>query len=374
MTSACALASAGDPFQDPHTSSRPLPLSSEAAFYRRYAWCLDPHLKIGNARQRLADEISKLTLDLCDWQTAEVATNIYLLAGALLNCVDEYLRGPGLKLPKRLTGHRLGRLATRILDNVAGASPPERHLVRQWRYRMLSALDQYLPCLLFPNLPSSERLFASARGLASLARSGLPSALEAQSIGIPSPFRRLDLTHHDVLALGKQLIASFPDRSRSILLIGVRTSGSFFAPLIRCFLQDQGYQSVAFVTVQPDKAPGRQESADLKRYARQSYTGVIVDDAPHSGGAVLRALDLTQSAGFTRDKSSPSSRSTPPAEIALVHSPTHSSYRCPRNDGTNPNSWISSLCAPVWWSIIAARGFLSSKSRIAPAQTNSRRA
>ena len=60
MTSACALASAGDPFQDPHTSSRPLPLSSEAAFYRRYAWCLDPHLKIGNARQRLADEISKL--------------------------------------------------------------------------------------------------------------------------------------------------------------------------------------------------------------------------------------------------------------------------------------------------------------------------
>ena len=333
MQSARALASAGDPFHDSHASSRPLPLSSETAFYSRYTWCLDPHLKIGNARHRLADEVSNLNLDLCDWQIREVATNIYLLAGALLNCVDEYLRGPGLKVPKRLTDHRLGRLATRILDGAADASQLKRHLVRQWRYRLLSALDEYLPCLLFPNLPSSNRLYASAGGLASLARSGLPSALEAQLIGIPSPFRRLDLTHHDTIALGRQLIARFPDRSRSILLIGLRTSGSFFAPLIRCFLQNQGYQSVAFVTVQPDKGPGRQESADLKRYARQSYTGVIVDDAPHSGGAVLRAVDLTRSAGFARDRI-----------IALV--PLHPAHR--NCFGALTDTLVVSLPAERW--------------------------
>jgi hydroxymethylpyrimidine pyrophosphatase-like HAD family hydrolase len=302
MTSARAIASTGDLFEDTCDSSRALPPLSESAFYGRYAWCLDPHLKIEDARQRLADEIGKLTLDLYDWQTSEVATNIYLFAGALLNCVDEYLRGPGLKLPKRLAAHRLGRLGTRILDDAAAAAQPKRHVVRQWRHRLLSALDQYLPCLLFPDLPNCDQLYASAEGLASLARSRLPSALEAQFIGVPSPFRRLDLTHHDIISLGRQLVESFPDRSHSILLIGLRTSGSFFAPLIRCFLQDQGYRSAAVVTIQPDKGPGRQESAGLKRYARENYIGVIVDDPPHSGGAVLRAVGFARRAGFPHDR------------------------------------------------------------------------
>ena len=46
------------------------------------------------------------------WGTAvpdEVVTNVYLLSCGLLNCVDEYLRGPGLRLPWRLAEMRVGR-------------------------------------------------------------------------------------------------------------------------------------------------------------------------------------------------------------------------------------------------------------------------
>jgi hydroxymethylpyrimidine pyrophosphatase-like HAD family hydrolase len=283
-------------------SLQPLRLSSEVAFYSRYGWCLDPHLEVRDAKSRLSVEIDRLGLDLAEWQLSEVATNIYLLTGALLNCVDEYLRGPAIKLPKRLARRNLGRLADRLLNDATAVAQPGRRLVRRWRHSLLLALDQFLPCLLSPNMVKCPRQCVPVEELKLLAQSALPSALELQSIGVPSPFRRLDLSHHDVIALGGRLIGRFPDRTCSFLLIGLRTSGSFFAPLIRCLLQDQGYQHVVVMTIQPDKGPGRQENADLRQYAQRGYIGVIVDDPPHSGGAVLKAVDFAQSAGFASDR------------------------------------------------------------------------
>ena len=50
-----------------------------------------------------------------------------------------------------------------------------------------------------------------------------------------------DLTHVDVLALGKSYVSRFPDRSQAILLVGLRTSGSYFAPLLRALFEAEGY-------------------------------------------------------------------------------------------------------------------------------------
>jgi hydroxymethylpyrimidine pyrophosphatase-like HAD family hydrolase len=82
------------------------------------------------------------------------------------------------------------------------------------------------------------------------------------------------------------------------LLVGLRTSGSYFAPLLRAFLVTKGYSNVAFATMQPDKGPGRREHQDLRRRARMGYIAVILDDPPHSGGAVLRALEIVRKTGF----------------------------------------------------------------------------
>ena len=74
-------------------------------------------------------------------------------------------------------------------------------------------------------------LAKSGSRLAMLLQPPLPPDLQAEPIGIPSAFRRLDLTHFDVLALGQNFVTRFPDRFQPILLLGLRTAGSY---LLRC--------------------------------------------------------------------------------------------------------------------------------------------
>src|SRR6516165_3653228 len=141
-------------------------------------------------------------------------------------------------------------------------------------------------------------LAESGKRLAALLSTPLPSDLQAERIGIPSPFRRLDLTHVDVLALGKCYVRRFPDRSQAILLVGLRTSGSYFAPLLRALFEAEGYARVSFLTLVPGKGAGRSEAKALKHYAKQGYTALIVDDPPHTGGTIFTAFEIARRAGF----------------------------------------------------------------------------
>jgi hydroxymethylpyrimidine pyrophosphatase-like HAD family hydrolase len=106
------------------------------------------------------------------------------------------------------------------------------------------------------------------------------------------------LTHFDFLPLGQRLARRCPDRSQPILLLGLRTSGSYFAPLLRAFLKAEGYAAVASLTVRPEKGPGRQERDALKRYAVRGYTVAILDDPPHTAGTIFLAFDMCCRAGF----------------------------------------------------------------------------
>ena len=75
-------------------------LPAELEFYQSYDWCLNPHLTVSEAIHHLGEEVDKLSIVPNGWQTDEVATNIFLLSCGLLNCIDEYLRGPTLRLPE----------------------------------------------------------------------------------------------------------------------------------------------------------------------------------------------------------------------------------------------------------------------------------
>jgi hydroxymethylpyrimidine pyrophosphatase-like HAD family hydrolase len=138
--------------------------------------------------------------------------------------------------------------------------------------------------------------------LAALLEWPLPPDLLTERIGVPTPFRRLDLTHFDVLAVGRRFAALYPDRSQAILLLGLRTSGSYFAPLLRVLLKAEGYQTVASITVQPDKGPGSRERGVLRRCARQGFTVLIVDDPPYTAGTILLALEMARRVGFAPDR------------------------------------------------------------------------
>jgi hydroxymethylpyrimidine pyrophosphatase-like HAD family hydrolase len=274
-------------------------LPAETEFYSSYDWCLDPHLRVGEAIEHLTREIDRLPHTPEGWQTGEVATNAYLLSCSLLNGIDEYLRGHTLRLPAQLAKTRPGRMAGWVTEKIAESLPKRnRTQVCRWKEEWQNGLDDF-----FATLARSETdptLFTqSAKKLAAILRSPLPSDLLALRLGVPSAFSRLDLTPHDVLALGQRFVRQYPDRSHPILILGLRTAGTYLSALLRSFFKAEGYRRVASLTVQPKKGPSRSERKELAKYVKQGFTLVIVDDPPHTGGTIVLAADIARRAGFS---------------------------------------------------------------------------
>jgi hydroxymethylpyrimidine pyrophosphatase-like HAD family hydrolase len=290
------------PGKPPLPQREPLP-DPEREFYQGYAWCLNPFPTVRETVGHLGVELDRLARTQEAWQTGEVLTNVYLLSGALLNAVEEYLRGKTLRLPGKLAAVRPLRAARWAAEKLAAVRRLRRRAhARGWRERWLPALDAFLSVMVSGEAPDPTALAEAGRGLGELLRSPLPAELQAEHISFPSAFRRLDLTHHDLLTLGRHFVQRFPDRRQPVLFLGLRTAGSYFAPLLRAFLKAAGYAAVAAVTVHPVKGPGAEERAELTRRAREGYRAVILDDPPHTGDTLVTAVDLARRAGFAPDK------------------------------------------------------------------------
>ncbi len=98
-------------------------LPTECEFYQAYNWCLNPFPTVLEAIDRLRGEIDRLKVVPHDWQAGEVATNVFLLSCALLNAVDEYLRGPTLRMSRPLAAIGLGRSARWATEGLTGILP-----------------------------------------------------------------------------------------------------------------------------------------------------------------------------------------------------------------------------------------------------------
>ncbi len=272
-------------------------LPAELEFYQSYDWCLNPFLTVNEAISRLRGELDRLAIVPKGWQKSEVTTNIFLLSCGLLNCVDEYLRGPALRLPRRVAGTIVGRSANRFVEAISN-KPWSRQPITRWRKRWLASLNDFLSLIAHRHAVEPARLAEAGRRLKMLLELPLPSDFQSKLLGTPTPFNRLDLTQKDILALGESFVRRFPERSQPILLVGLRTSGSYFAPFLRAFFEAEGYKSVALLTIKPNKGVSRREKRDLERFAARGYWALILDDPPETSGTVLAAFDIASRAGF----------------------------------------------------------------------------
>ncbi len=281
----------------------PAVLAEELEFYGSYEWVLKRHLSVGEAIDRVGEEAHKLLAARSEWQTTEIATNIFLLSCGLLNCLDEYIRGSVLRLPGRLAQFAPARAVANVADIVSDRPlSRDRKRLLKWRAIFVHMIDEFL-LQLVASMPLDQAALAdAAEQLAKTLRAPLLRNLYGRHIGIPSPFSRLDLTLEDVIALGEQLAMRHPECSQPILLLGLRTSGSYFAPVLKALLRAKGYRSVAVLTIEPNKGPGRRERSELARLIKRDYAVVIVDDPPYSGGTVMAALDIARRAGCATNK------------------------------------------------------------------------
>jgi hydroxymethylpyrimidine pyrophosphatase-like HAD family hydrolase len=276
------------------------PLWRESNFYGRYRWCLDASPKVQDLKERLLQEVARLAEGPGGWERGEVMTNVFLLACALADTTDDYLAG---------TCYDFSRAAAvvpgirPIASAVQGLAETRRRLRARrlaWLYRWRDLWDAAVAAFLQQSLVgrrSDPVALSRALGrLSELTARDLPPALLSRRVRIPSAFRTQDLTHHDILELTDRFASAFPDRERALMVVGLRTAGSYFAPLVRASLASHGFRNVEAVTLRPKEGFTPWERSVLSRGAARHALALVVDEPADTGDTLARVVDVLRNA------------------------------------------------------------------------------
>jgi hypothetical protein len=106
--------------------------------------------------------------------------------------------------------------------------------------------------------------------------------------------------------------------------VGLRTAGSYFAPILRAYMANLGYEHVGILTLRPKGGANRREMEILRQYSGQNGLAVIVDEPVYQGVTLALCIRLLQEAGF-------------PAKATAVVFPVHPAAR----DWQHTNATVS---------------------------------
>jgi hydroxymethylpyrimidine pyrophosphatase-like HAD family hydrolase len=117
----------------------------------------------------------------------------------------------------------------------------------------------------------------------------------------PTSFRSLDQRPADLERIIQRFGERHPDRTRPLLLVGIRTSGSYLAPLYRAYLLSSGYRDVDVITIRPQRPMLAWERHSVQRLADGDGMVLIADDPPKSGATLRDCVEGFESMGVSRD-------------------------------------------------------------------------
>ena len=233
-------------------------------------------------------------------------TDAFLLAAGMNQVLEDHLSrdvGELRKVAQAL--RRLGRAGPPasfaifslrgLLLGLRGQGPTHRRLARL--QMLLAALvDELAQQLINKEERDDSRLADAAASLAErLGR--VPSSLEGAVIRLPSCFRSLDQQPADCARLADRFARRWPERGRPLVVVGVRTSGSYLAPLTAACLRQEAFPSVEVMTMRPGRGLGRRESRMLARVANAGGKVLLCDDPPETGAALAAAATAVDRAG-----------------------------------------------------------------------------
>jgi hydroxymethylpyrimidine pyrophosphatase-like HAD family hydrolase len=281
-------------------------LEEEIRFYGRYRWSLNPFSTLDELRRRLQDELRAWPDIPDDWRRQEVLANVFLLSCALADSVDDHLAGEGYDFSRAvavLPGlRRLARGADALLAGARALRTVRVEPLRRWREEWGAAVHAFtVASLAAPRAEPLDMTAASTR-LSALLDGPLPSGLVGRRVGVPAAFRSQDLALEDFLELTARFVDAFPDRGRPLVVVGLRTAGSYFAPLVRAVLARRGYGDVESLTLRPKRGLPRREQAVLARGAHRGALALVVDEPPDTGATVAAVVAALRRSGVPDDR------------------------------------------------------------------------
>ncbi len=125
-----------------------------------------------------------------------------------------------------------------------------------------------------------------------------PTRLLASTLRLPNCFHSLDQEPGDCLRLVERFSTGWPDRDRRVVVVGLRTSGSYLAPLTAAFLRAGGRRNIEWLTIRPGR-PMERVRAALAANAAADAVGLIVDDSPRTGKTLGLTAQLLNRHGVT---------------------------------------------------------------------------
>ena len=296
---------AGGPVTGHPYAQKPLPgapTALEASFYAQYPWCLNAFPTIREVVHYLSEELDKLDRVGEGWQQSEVATNVFLLSCAITDAVDDYLAGNKYdfsKIGQLLPWARPGVQAVETLFDVAGRLRSAwLFRLHRWRGLWAAAVTEFLRYSLIATAPDRAILLRQRDQLTRLLPADFPGRLWNHRPKIPAFFRSRDFAPFDCLELGRKFVAAFPEPARPAMVMGLRTAGSFLAPLLCAYLSTE-LGDTDWVAVRPRKGLAPWEREALRQAARKKARLLIVDESIHSGETVAKAVHLLRQAGFS---------------------------------------------------------------------------
>lgn len=275
-------------------------------FYARYDWCLNPLQPLDQLIARLSNELEWFPALGEEWQKQESRINLYLLTCAIGCTVADSLSPRLLSFAKLELRWPRAAFALRAAGKIALVA--ERfhcwlfdRSVWKWQREWEGCVE--LSCEILLNelgadSPQTAQLAALSQALA---RRALPGKLRSSRMQLPSGFRAQDLTHHDAIALADAFDRTHSDRGGEVAIVGARTAGAYFAPLMHSRLKQRGWKSM-WTSIRPKKGLGHWEKNRLRAMAGRTTRVIIADDHPDTGETIGLMIGLLGECGIERRK------------------------------------------------------------------------
>ncbi|WP_037571671.1 hypothetical protein [Phaeacidiphilus oryzae] len=204
-------------------------------------------------------------------------------------------------------------IALRALDAVAAGSAAAKGRLglAEWHVTLRDLANVLAEAVLRDYQPEADG--PDARGvLLSVAtavdglRSGIPPQaarlLAGSTLRPPSSFRDLDLHPMDVLSLAERFADQYPDRERPLLVLGLRSSGAYLAPLAAAALSQLEYRHVVARTTCAGGPILPEEPRLPESVRRVGGLVLLIAAPPRTGGSLASVAGRLTAAGFAPER------------------------------------------------------------------------
>lgn len=222
----------------------------------------------------------------------------FLLAVGINQVADDYVHRsfPLLDAFTRRGGPAAASVSRRLRRALETTRYRSETRIDQWRMQIENVVAALADAVAM-STPLSPDTGALADSVA-LDIHRMPYSLRRSILRLPDCFRGYDQQPDDCRRLSEEFLQRWPDRSRHLLVVGVRTSGSYLAPLQAAYLSRAGCAHVTSLTIRPGQTWSPREQAHIRDLHKHGGLALLIDDPPITGGKLEASARALEHAGL----------------------------------------------------------------------------